>query len=95
MAYATIRACDLGLVRGRFKNELGNWFEYSAAESGEASPFPGYGLKVYVGGAGAGGDHGFRWARVLATVAYVVVDEAADGGPVVEKWAVKSHAVYK
>ena len=94
MAYATIFDVHAGLVRGQFKNELGHWFDYSAAKADEATPFPGYELKVYVGGNGAAGDHGFRWAKVLKTVAYVVVDEAADGAPVVEKWAIKNHSIY-
>lgn len=41
------------------------------------------------------GEHGdCRLARVLQTVAYVVVDEAADGSPVVEKWQIKAHRHY-
>ena len=37
---------------------------------------------------------GTRCARVLKTVAYIVTDEAADGSPVVEKWAIKQHRAY-
>jgi hypothetical protein len=28
------------------------------------------------------------------TVAYVVIDEAADGSPVVEKWKLRGHRVF-
>ena len=37
---------------------------------------------------------GDRAARVSKTVAYVVIDEAADGSPVVEKWALRGHRVF-
>lgn len=35
-----------------------------------------------------------RYARVLKTVAYIVVDEDENGEPVVEKWHIKSHQKY-
>ena len=35
-----------------------------------------------------------RAARVLKTVAYVAVDEAADGSPVLEKWKLRDHRQY-
>ena len=34
---------------------------------------------------------GYRYARVLKTVAYIVVDEDEYGLPVVEKWNIKQH----
>jgi hypothetical protein len=34
---------------------------------------------------------GFRYARVLKTVAYIAVDEDAYGQPIVEKWDIYSH----
>ena len=34
---------------------------------------------------------GYRYARVLKTVAYIVVDEDEYGIPVVEKWNIKQH----
>ena len=34
---------------------------------------------------------GFRYARVLQTVAYIAVDEDAYGQPIVEKWGIYSH----
>jgi hypothetical protein len=35
-----------------------------------------------------------RFCKVLKTVAYVVVDEAPDGGCVVEKWQIKPRKDY-
>jgi|TARA_R110000764_G_scaffold466_1_gene1816 hypothetical protein len=37
---------------------------------------------------------GFRYAKVLKTVAYIAVDEDAYGRPVVEKWFIKQHREY-
>ena len=34
---------------------------------------------------------GYRYARVLKTVAYIVVNEDEYGLPVVEKWNIKQH----
>jgi len=31
----------------------------------------------------------FRFGRILKTVAYVAIDEAADGSPVLEKWQIR------
>ena len=39
-------------------------------------------------------DCGYRAARVLKTVVYVVVDEDESGNPVVEKWSISNHTVY-
>ena len=35
-----------------------------------------------------------RYAKVLKTVAYVVIDEDENGEPVTEKWHIKKHRVY-
>ncbi len=37
---------------------------------------------------------GFRYARILKTVAYIIVDEDEYGLPVIEKWDIKQHKVY-
>ena len=37
---------------------------------------------------------GFRHARILKTVAYIVVDEDEYGLPVEEKWYIKQHQQY-
>lgn len=35
-----------------------------------------------------------RYAKVLKTVAYVVIDEDENGEPVIDKWYIKKHRVY-
>ena len=40
-------------------------------------------------------DSGYRYARVLKTVAYVIVDEDDDGYPVIEKWDIKNRRTYE
>ena len=95
MAYAPLSDSDRGLTRGQFREaDHGHTFEYSAPKEGEFQPFREYPSKVYVGGSGAGGDQGFRWAKVLQTVAYIVTDEDANGNPVVEKWNIRGHRRY-
>lgn len=98
MAFAPIRDMDLRLTRGEFREaDYGNWFNYSAPEEGEFRPdtIPAeYDVKVYVGDGNINGDQGFRWAKVLQTVAYIVTDEDENGNLVVEKWFLKSHNRY-
>lgn len=90
MAFAPYAACVNKQVRGCFKEAAhGHFFEYAAPETGEFIPFPGYELKVYCGPLGE-----FRWAKVIASRAYVAIDEAADGQPVVEKWIIRNHRRY-
>ena len=71
-------------LRGEFKHrETFRTFAYR--DAGERPyAFVDYPHEVFVGP-----DADTRYARVLKTVAYVVVDEAADGRPVVEKWPVR------
>ena len=91
MAFAPLAACDARLVAGGFHEaKHGRFFEYARPVEGEFIPFPGYELKVYVGPVGE-----FRWAKVIASRAYVVVEEAACGAPVVEKWVLNRHRVYQ
>jgi hypothetical protein len=88
MAYSPITAIDLGLVAGRFdERECGHCFEFSTPCE---TPFEGYDRKIWVGPMA----EETRFVRVLKTVAYVVVDEAADGAPVVEKWDIKNFKHY-
>ena len=37
---------------------------------------------------------GYRYARILKTVAYIIVDEDEYGLPVVEKWKIKQHTKF-
>ena len=38
---------------------------------------------------------GYRYARVLKTVAYIAVDEDAHGQPVIEKWHITNHKLWE
>lgn len=74
-------------VVGYFKeSEFKNWFpvyvnhEYGSGSFG--SDFP-YVIRV---SSNPINDTGLRYAKVLKTVVYVVVDEYANGEPCVEKW---------
>jgi len=79
------------LILGCFENaETGAFFEY--AERRWSSDFaPDFPHIIYVHSLGGSNR---RLAKVLTTVAYIVVDEDADGEPVVEKWRIKKHRHY-
>ena len=83
---------------GRFiLKENSNHFEYSLNDEVDdysKSMAEKYPHRVWVGGKGVCGMSGWRYARVLKTVAHVVTDEADDGSPVVEKWELKSNINY-
>lgn len=67
------------------EKETGNWFSYSArTNSNDFATMVEYPHLVDV-------LDGTRFARVLKTVAYVIVDETPEGEPVVEKWNIKGY----
>ncbi len=76
-----------GSIRGSFRNaETDVFFEFSVAPD---CPFgPEFDMAVWMS------DGTFRNAKVMKTRAFVVVDEAADGSPVVEKWVVKQRHTF-
>lgn len=81
-----------GTILGQFREkEYGAVFEYSKAT--EKCPFSGYedyNTVVWF-------EHGpqrFRWAKVMNTVAYIIVDEKYNGEPITEKWMLKNHRKY-
>lgn len=75
-----------GSILGQFvEKDHGRTFEFSTADS---TPFEGFGELVWLA------DEQSRYARILKTVAYVVVDEDVNGAPVVEKWNIKRHTLY-
>jgi len=76
-----------GSVRGQFREkDFGLLFEFSRASE---TPFgKEYDMLVWVG------HDMYRYAKVLKTVAYIVVDEDADGNSVIEKWQIKNHREY-
>jgi hypothetical protein len=91
MAFAPHLELGHNRVRGYFtEKECSQLFEYSEPRLGEVPPFgEEYGMKVWVGN-----DANFRWAKILKTVAYIVVDEDSDGSPITEWWELKRHRVY-
>lgn len=68
------------------EKEFAVTFEYSANDvhPWESYQFP---HKIWVG-------DGFRYARVMKTVAYVVSDEDENGRPVLVRWDIKNHREY-
>ncbi len=80
-------------ILGAFNEKgTGNRFEFTTRSDEEMDTFaPDYPHKIFVG------PWGFvetRAALVLKTVAYVVIDEGAEGNPVVEKWLIKNWVEY-
>jgi len=79
-------------ILGRFTGcEYGTTFEYAQRPADDTTFAPEYPHLVYVG---QNTKRDFRYARVLGTVAHVVIDEGADGEPVIEKWQIKQHSRY-
>jgi len=68
-----------------FEKEYGKLFEYGERLEGDKWLRRDYPHIVYVGGGES------RIAKVMKTVAYVVMDEDEYGLPVVEKWQLKRH----
>lgn len=81
-------------ILGSFEEkDCGNYFEFSENRD-EIPGMENFPHKVWVTSLKPGIDGGFRYARVLKTVAYICVDEDAHGDPVVEKWYIKQHRLY-
>ena len=76
------------LVLGGFSGPNGGRYEYAERRWPSDTFAPDFPHMLYVGAGEA------RLARVLKTVAYVVIDEAADGSPVIEKWPIRGHDQY-
>ena len=69
------------------EQEVGNWHPF---ENAEGCPFGSeFGQKILLNRKNRDDNWDFRWANVKKTVAYVVVDEAADGSPITEKWRIR------
>lgn len=82
---------ELPLILGQFREaEYGVTFGFAERRWPDDEFSPDMPHVIYVGD----GSVETRLAKVLKTVAYVVVDEDADGQPVVEKWAIKQHRAY-
>ncbi len=81
---------DVPLLLGQFReSEYGQFYEYAARPEGYGGDFaPEAQHLVYVS------DGSFRYARVLKTVAYIVIDEGEEGAPIEERWHLKRHNPY-
>ncbi len=98
MAFASYTNADRGnlsAVLGQFKEkDYGNWFEFTNRNAIDKESYaPEYPHRVFVGVDNTHLDD-TRIARVLKTVAYVVVDIDMNGEPVVEKWYIKNFREY-
>ncbi len=75
------------LLLGNFiECDFENLFEYSEAAN---SPFEGFDQQIYVGNNGE-----TRFAKILKTVAYIVIDEGDDGAAITEKWQIRRNRAY-
>lgn len=77
-----------GQINGAFQEKsYGNYFSYCQNSDTHWLDQKEYPHKIHT-------IDGFRYARVLKTVAHVVVDENEYGEPVVEKWEITNHRKY-
>ena len=90
MAHAPFSTCFAphgdGSARGCFRHaETKVHFDFTAATEAEQVFGPEFDMKVWVM------HEGYRLAKVLKTVAHVVVDEDEHGRPVTERWLTRRH----
>lgn len=91
MAYAPVKAHDERRIAGYFRHaETKKEFEYSKPLPDDKVVFTGFDRQVWVGPL-----QETRWAKVLETVAYIVVDEDENGWPVTERWPLSKHRHYR
>jgi len=91
MAFYTYAEDTIGMF---IEKDTGNYFEYSDNDDLDMPGYYEWPHKVWVGGGGVCGMVGYRYAKVLQTVAYIVVDEDDNGEPIVEKWQLKKNTPY-
>ena len=83
---------ELPLILGFFReHDAGCPFEYAERRHPDDGFAPDFPHVVYIGPPSKVQPY---LARVLKTVAYIVVDQAADGSPVVAKWNIWAHRNY-
>tara|TARA_Y100000356_G_scaffold128490_1_gene128478 strand:+ start:797 stop:1063 length:267 start_codon:yes stop_codon:yes gene_type:complete len=88
MAY---RVSELNRIGDFVEKSYGNWFTYGVnKDEWLKNEYPHI---IYVNDLEGHGS-GYRYAKVLKTVAYIVVDEDEYGKPVVEKWELKKNFKY-
>lgn len=84
---------DSSIIGCFTEKEHGLLFEYSTNKGGFGA-LDGWPHRVYVS-SNPINDSGWRYARVLKTVAYIVVDEDENGDAIVEKWNIKKQRTYE
>lgn len=77
---------DGQLVGSFTEKTVGNYFEFDFDPEKTMAAYP---YRVWVAQPISGLESGWRYARILKTVAYIIVDEN-DDGVVVEKWDIKN-----
>ena len=78
-------------VLGAFnEKDFGMWFEYCENTEENANEFP----HLICVGNNLKHCWDFRYAKVLKTIAYIIVDEDDSGNPIVEKWQLKNHRTF-
>lgn len=83
MAFAPAAIAHNAILGAFVEKDHGKTFEYVAAQNCPAG-WEEYNTMIFVGP-----DQMTRFAKVLKTVAYVVVGEDWDGSPIVEKWDIR------
>ena len=87
MSYYTHTQAPIGCF---VEKDTGNHFEYSIND--DANKWSeNYPHKVWIGN--TINDRGYRYAKVLATVAYIITDED-ENGIVLERWFLKGNTEY-
>ena len=101
MAYAPSKTYfgQDGTILGCFtEKDHSNLFEFSVNDDNcdwaPANFVENYPHKVWVTTPREGIDSGYRYARVKKTVAYILIDEAADDSPILERWFIKDFNQY-
>ncbi len=89
MALAPLSEIDAGRVKGGFTEvDFGMHFEFKNLSPEDRTFGDDYPQRVYTGASGG------RFARVLKTVAYIVIDEGPGGQPIVQKWKIRNFKAY-
>ncbi len=82
---------DASIIGRFYERECGKLFEFS--KNNEQNDFAkGWPHKIWVTTPEEGIDHGFRYGKVMKTVAYIAVDEDEFGRAVIEKWYLKQNS---
>ena len=83
---------DASIIGRFYEKDFGRLFEFSENRERGHEFSKGYPHKIWVTTPKIGLDQGWRYGKVLKTVAYIVVDENDDGTPKVEKWQLKQNS---